>query len=119
VGVRYMKVAWYHDFADEPVWLYSEIVEDRETRRVDVFRDGRLGFADEDREAHGSGLAEVPMPRPEDLDGLAEFSAAAIDRAEFERLWRQALAADQPATGSLAGRDQSARQDGISNGSQK
>ncbi len=31
---RYMKVNWLHDLAEEPVVLYSEVIDGGETRKV-------------------------------------------------------------------------------------
>ncbi|WP_181138938.1 DUF6881 domain-containing protein [Streptomyces sp. Ru72] len=46
--VWYLKVIWHHDFPDEPVGILSEVGEDRyEVRKVEVFRGGRLDWADE------------------------------------------------------------------------
>lgn len=40
--MKYIDVAWRHDFADEPVRLVSELDELRfETRKLEFFRDGR------------------------------------------------------------------------------
>ncbi len=44
--MKYIKVKWLHSHPDEPVLLYSELDKDRwETRKVEVFADGRIGFA--------------------------------------------------------------------------
>jgi hypothetical protein len=40
-----------------PVVLYSELDDNRfEVRKVEVFRDGRLGYADAVRSSGGTGL---------------------------------------------------------------
>ncbi|MFD4193128.1 DUF6881 domain-containing protein [Amycolatopsis thermoflava] len=38
---------WHHDHPDEPVLLYSETGDGYESRKVDLFRDGRQDYADE------------------------------------------------------------------------
>ena len=39
----YVEVAWLHDFEDEPVMLYSKLDDQRrETRKVELFPDGRM-----------------------------------------------------------------------------
>ena len=49
--MQYIKVLWKHELADEPVLLYSELDDDHwETRKVEVFRDGQLGYASADSE---------------------------------------------------------------------
>ena len=45
-AMEYIMVKWLHSHPDEPVLLYSELDKDRwETRKVEVFADGRIGFA--------------------------------------------------------------------------
>ena len=47
-SMKYIKVHWIHDFADEPEMLYSEIdSHDNEVRKVEVFKDGSMGYAKE------------------------------------------------------------------------
>ncbi|SEQ96424.1 DUF6881 domain-containing protein [Actinokineospora terrae] len=92
--MRYLKTHWHHDHPDEPVLIYSEIDADRaETRKVEVYRDGRHDWADE-RESTGSTfLAEVDMPDDEEFAAIAadpEFSPEWIERAEFEQAWAKA-----------------------------
>ncbi|HEY1216196.1 MAG TPA: hypothetical protein VGE93_21415, partial [Bryobacteraceae bacterium] len=41
--VRYLKVAWHHDFAEDPVEIFSEVGDDDyEVRKVELFHDGRF-----------------------------------------------------------------------------
>ncbi|MFE3524939.1 DUF6881 domain-containing protein [Streptomyces sp. NPDC059161] len=62
----YVKMRWEHEFAQEPVELFSELDDDRyEVSKVEVYRDGRLDWADAGRDTDTSGLGEVPFP---DLD---------------------------------------------------
>src|SRR5258705_13531981 len=43
--MQYIRVRWKHALPDEPVELLSELdSESWEVRKVEVFRDGRLGF---------------------------------------------------------------------------
>jgi hypothetical protein len=63
--VRYLKVAWHHDLADEPVLLSSEIGDDSyEVRKVEVFGDGSMTYADEAGATGNMWLGEKPMPQP-------------------------------------------------------
>jgi hypothetical protein len=86
--MTYLMVRWKHSNADDPVLLYSELDEQRmERRKIDIYPDGRWGFADEHEEAGGTGLGEVDTPSVDELNADPEFEAAQIDEAEFERLW--------------------------------
>jgi hypothetical protein len=83
--VWYLKVLWHHDFPDEPVHILSEIYEDQyEARKVEVFRDGRLGWADESRWSPSTMLGEVPVLPLEEINEQAEFTATIISEEDFE-----------------------------------
>lgn len=44
--MEYLKVEWMHQWDDEPIVIYSEIDDcRRETRKIEVFRNGRVGYA--------------------------------------------------------------------------
>jgi len=91
--MRYIKVAWLHDYPRDPVLLYSEVGADGyETRKVELFRDGAMTFADEETEAGSTGLGEIPVPSLEEIaaDTEERFVPEAITREEFERVWTQA-----------------------------
>jgi hypothetical protein len=92
--MRYVRVTWHHDFDDEPVTIFSELGDDRyETRKVQIYRDGRTEWSDESRETGGIVLSEVPFPEDlEEIDSQTEFSAGLIDADEFEQAWREARA---------------------------
>src|SRR6185503_15028408 len=50
-GYSYIRVRWQHGHADEPVDLWSELDAARlETRKLEIFRDGRIGYASADEE---------------------------------------------------------------------
>ena len=55
--MRYQRVVWHHDDEDEPVVSWSELDERGwESRKVDEYRDGRLDYADMQRESrHRAG----------------------------------------------------------------
>lgn len=47
--MEHLKVRWIHTHVDEPVLLMSELNSDRyEVRKVEVYADGRMGFASAD-----------------------------------------------------------------------
>jgi hypothetical protein len=56
--MKYLLVQWIHSFPDEPVTLYSELDDDRwERRKIEVFRDGSVGFADSRRQSRTTKLS--------------------------------------------------------------
>jgi hypothetical protein len=86
--MTYLKVHWKHAIPDDPRWLYSELDDQRwERRKIEVFPDGRWGFADEHEEVGGSALGEAATPTLEQINADPEFEATEIERAEFESLW--------------------------------
>lgn len=91
--MRYVKVAWDHDFADDPVLYLSELGDDGyEVRKVQFYRDGRSEWADEGHETATVGLSEIPFPSVEEISSKSEFSAELISVEEFERAWSQSHA---------------------------
>jgi hypothetical protein len=89
--VRYVKVSWKHDFADDPVLYLSELGDDGyETRKVQFYRDGSSEWADENRETVNAGLSEIPFTSLEEISSQEEFSAELVDAEEFERAWTEA-----------------------------
>jgi hypothetical protein len=91
--MTYFKCKWNHTFPDEPIMLYSELDDQRwEVRKVEVFRDGRMGFADGEREFGGSGLGLVPTPPLAEIAADPEFEPVEIAQLEFESVWSEAIA---------------------------
>lgn len=86
--MTYLLVKWKHSNPDEPVVLYSELDDARmQRRKIDIFPDGRWGFADENEEVGGSGLGDAPTPRVEQLNADPVYEAEEISKEEFEKLW--------------------------------
>jgi hypothetical protein len=94
--VDYLKVKWKHEHRDEPVLLFSELDDARwEVRKVDVFRDGSLGYAS------GSGsrgnrtfIGLVQTPPFAEIASNPEFEPTAITKGEFEEIWSRAIQVD-------------------------
>jgi hypothetical protein len=89
----HLKVKWIHSFTDEPLLLYSELDSERwELRKVEVFPDGRMGFAGPGVEVGGTRLGEVPFPSSAQIATDPQFEPVAISRAEFDVIWAEATA---------------------------
>lgn len=92
---RYQRVMWRHDFADEPVVLYSEIGEDGiETRKVDEYPDGRLDYASVGKSTGTTFLSEKRMPAIEEIAQQGEFEPRVITKEDFEAVWDRAVHQD-------------------------
>ena len=91
----YLRVEWKHTHADDPVMLYSELDEDRwEVRKVEVFADGRMTYADGRGATGDTQLGEDQVPPVDEIAKNAEFAPVVISRAEFETVWSKATDAD-------------------------
>lgn len=89
--VWYLRVVWSHSYTEEPIELYSEVDDEGyETRKVQVFRDGRLEWANSEVETELTGLSEHPIGSIEEINSHSDLSASIITKQEFEAIWRQA-----------------------------
>ncbi|MBR8216273.1 DUF6881 domain-containing protein [Burkholderia vietnamiensis] len=88
---NYIRVKWIHSIHNEPVLIYSELDEERwELRKVEIYADGRMGFACKSESAGGSGLSKEPIPSLDEIANDDQFQPIEIDRDEFERIWNSA-----------------------------
>jgi hypothetical protein len=86
--MKYIRVKWSHSFPDEPIWLYSELDEDRwEVRTVEVYGDGHQGYASEAESYGSTGLSEEPIPPLAEIAANPVFEPAEITKEQFEQVW--------------------------------
>jgi hypothetical protein len=87
--MRWMKVHWRHDIADEPFEMLYELDDSHWcTRILEFWRDGRIGWATKDEEHGGTHLPEKRMADPvSEISKNPEFDAVEILREEFEDRW--------------------------------
>ncbi len=87
----YECLEWIHDREDRPRFIYSELDDERyETRKIEVYKDGRMVKVSVDHPECGStGLAVLPIPSIEETNAIIEekFHAEEISAVEFEDLW--------------------------------
>ncbi|WP_439542623.1 DUF6881 domain-containing protein [Hyphomicrobium sp.] len=90
--MRYIRVKWIHNSAEDPIELWSELNDARwETRKVDVFRNDVLGYADAESSVGSTQLSIEPLPEIDEINEDSQFQAACTTRDEFERIWRAAI----------------------------
>ncbi len=85
VKPTYLATEYLHALDNEPRFLPSELGEERyETRRVEVFRDGRVA-----RILDEMALSDQPAPSVEEINATpdGELRAREMGAAEFEELW--------------------------------
>ena len=88
----YIRVRWFHSSPDDPVELWSELDADREeVRKVEIWTDGRVGYASSEGETGGTRLGKVAVPPLNEIDLDAQFQTEAITKADFEMCWIDAL----------------------------
>lgn len=101
--MNYLKVKWNHAFPDEPVLLYSEIDGGRwETRKVEIFPDGTMGFAEKRRNSGKTELGEVPLPELLEIASDPQFEPIVILQPEFEVVWLSATSSPPASDSSLS-----------------
>jgi hypothetical protein len=89
----YFKCRWEYFSPEFPVLLYSELDDERwECRKVEIFADGRAGYADSHQEYGGTGLGLVPIPPLAEIAADPQFDPAEISKEEFELVWNDAVA---------------------------
>ena len=85
---EYIDVQWRHRSDADPTRLVSELDEQRmETRKLEFFEDGRVGYAWADHTAHGTELGLAPVPPLTEINADPEFVGTTITAADFDALW--------------------------------
>jgi hypothetical protein len=91
--MTYLKVKWIHATSYRPVFTYSELDDERwELRKVEIFPDGRMLYADPEVEFEETGLSTMPYPSLEKIAADPQFVPEVISKAEFEKVWAMATA---------------------------
>jgi hypothetical protein len=89
----YFYSKWKDGPLDSPVEFYTELDPARwEQRKVEVFRDGHLGYASSTHSTYGTRLAIVPVPSLAEIATQPEFEVKPIEAGEFEAVWKRAAA---------------------------
>lgn len=84
----YIDVMWHHDDQDYPVRLVSELDENRwELRKLEFYRDGRVGKASKGGSTLDTALGIEPLPLIEEINGDGQFSAMPMEPEAFQALW--------------------------------
>lgn len=91
--MKYWKVVWNHEPGEEsePILLYSEIDDGNiELRKVDIFSDGRMQYADPQSHIGDTVLSAEPMPSMREINLQPKFVGAEVTKEEFEKVWTEA-----------------------------
>jgi len=88
--MEFIDVTWRQDDEEYPFRLVSELNSERyETRKLEFFRDGRVGFASSTALSSNTRLGIVPVPSVAEINSDPQFRASEIEEREFEALWVQ------------------------------
>ena len=86
--MRYLHIKWVHKDPGAPVHIYSEIGDDSyERRKVEIFKDGRKGYADSSGEYGGTALGSMPVPSLKEIAAQPGFEPKQIPAEEFHDIW--------------------------------
>jgi hypothetical protein len=89
--MKYLRVYWRHTHPDEPTLLYSELDDARwETRKVEIFRQGKMGYASRIAAGGLTRLAIEPLAPIPIIASNPEFEPTEITKEEFEEVWHRA-----------------------------
>lgn len=78
------------DNKEMPVFIYSELDDERfEVRKVEIFHDGRMGWASLLAEFGGTALSPEPISANIEMASNPVFVLTIIDREAFEELWKE------------------------------
>lgn len=89
----YIYSKWHNSPEDSPVEFYSELNGERfETRKVEIFKDGSLGFASKKATSKTTKLGIAPVPPLAEIAEQPEFDIRTISPQQFEAKWKEATA---------------------------
>lgn len=92
----YIYSKWINSTQEYPIEFYSELDAFRnETRKVEVFRNGKLGYASKSISKFGTKLGIIPVPSMMEIKMQHEFNTKEICKEEFEDIWKKATAKEQ------------------------
>jgi len=88
--MRYIDVEWHHKNPDEPYRLISEIGEDNfETRKLEFFKDGKIGVATKQIETLDTRLGITEIPNLAEINSDTQFTGKEITEDKFYVLWQK------------------------------
>lgn len=86
----YIDVIWHHNDPAYPVRLVSELDENRwERRKLEFFRDGRVGVASAAGATLDTALGLEPVPSVDEINQDREFTAKVMKPGAFQALWSE------------------------------
>ncbi|MEI5906970.1 hypothetical protein WAK64_07860 [Bacillus spongiae] len=88
--MQFLKIEWIHDITDEPYIIFAELDDvGYENRKIEIYKNGRVGYATQSSEFGGSTLSEYSYPAFEEIASNSEFIPVEISKEEFEGIWNE------------------------------
>ena len=88
----YIYSKWKNSPAGSPVEFYSELDGSRyETRKVEVFHGGKLGYASKNKTSNNTQLGIIPVPPLSEIMSQPEFEIKPITKEDFGVIWEKAV----------------------------
>lgn len=88
--MKYLKVKWLHDSNDYPIEMYSELDSKRnEIRKVEIFPDDSIGYAENASSFGKTILGKVPIPSIQEINEDPQFIAMEITKDSFDNIWNK------------------------------
>lgn len=90
--MTYLRVNWIHESEHLPVIMYFELGGDRyELRKIEVFSNGEIAFASEEKTGGAIELSDQPIPPENEIAEKPEFEVSIVTKEEFEEAWCRAI----------------------------
>jgi hypothetical protein len=85
---------WYWENNDEadilPICVYVEVDSELyERRKIELYQDNVVGYADDYQEIGRTGLSDRPLPSFEELKGIIKSPITKISIEQFEEVWKK------------------------------
>ena len=88
----YIYSKWKNPPKGSPIEFHSELDESRfEIRKVEVFQNGKLGYASKTESMPDTRLGITPVPSLAEIMSQPEFDAKTITKQQFETMWNKAI----------------------------
>ena len=85
---QYFKCKWIHSHPEDPILLYSELDSSRmEIRKIEIWSDNRIGYADQKEQSNETELGLVAVPELSKIAKDPQFQPVEISKSEFEEVW--------------------------------
>lgn len=88
--MKYLDISWQHDSEDDPYRMLCEVGADGyEIRKLEFFKNGRIGYASEIESSELTMLSVNRVPKLDAIVAQPGFSGAEISLQQFEQLWQE------------------------------